>query len=934
MDDASERIPAGRRVQDTEEERFRLLVKESVDMVFRRTGEGRFLEVSAPARELLGAGADQVVGTDIAGWVHPADLEDFAAVQQDLDRFGRAVGVVRFRRADKGSFWGELTSWLVMDEAGEVIEVRGFVRRSGEKARSQLLRMVQDNARSVIDSANDAFVSIDDQGLVIDWNGSAERLFGFTRQEVMGRQLAETIIPGRYRADHRAGLARVLAGGEQHVIGRQVELSALHRDGHEIPIELAVWPMQLGTGRCFNAFIRDISQRKRAEQALAEARDQALQASQAKSQFVASMSHEIRTPMNGVIGLVELLLGTGLDAEQRRYAEGAQAAGTALLSLINDILDFSKLEAGKLELDEVAFCPQQLVEEVVSLVAQTPQAEGLELIGDCHLDLPVMMLGDAGRVRQILLNLASNAVKFTERGEVVVRAVPAVGQPSAGDASWLRFEVVDTGIGIAKDKQERMFDAFSQADASTTRRYGGTGLGLAICRRLTQAMGGSIGVTSRLGEGSTFWFTVPLRTPDPAEQPPAKARPATLQGLRVLVVDDNETNRLILDTQLRRWDMQPTTVEGGPQALVALHEAAAAGRSFDLVILDMQMPDMDGMELASRITTDHAIGRVPMLMLSSSTPLPAAELNAAGIARSLPKPVRSSQLMDLLAELTHTAPPADTTWAAATQAATPDTSRPAHRGHLLLAEDNEINQMVATGLLARLGYSLDVASDGIQALQLSQANAYQAVLMDCQMPGMDGYTATRELRRREAGTHTHLPVIAMTAGALAEDRERCLAAGMDDYVSKPVSADALDQALTRWVQPPQPEADDALQVSIEQRLTELRGDGTPAEDELVDRLVDHFLARAPEMTGALFHALDRQDAPKIAEQAHSLKGAAGNIGSENLAGCCEELEQRALAADPPSLAETAPRLQDELDRTCRILATLRSRSPGHGPGPG
>ena len=572
------------------------------------------------------------------------------------------------------------------------------------------------------------------------------------------------------------------------------------------------------------------------------------------------------------------------------------------------------------------------MEEVISLVAQTPQAEDLELLSDCHPDLPLVMRGDVGRLRQILLNLASNAVKFTERGEVLIRAVPAPAPRPVDDAQWLRFELVDTGIGIAEDRQERMFDAFSQADASTTRRYGGTGLGLAICRRLTEAMGGSIGVESRLGEGSTFWFTVPLRTPDPAERRPARTRPATLQGLRVLVVDDNETNRLILDTQLRRWDMRPTTVEGGPQALVALHEAAAAGRSFDLAVLDMQMPDMDGLELARRITSDRAVGRVPMLMLTSSTPLPAAEVNAAGIARSLPKPVRSAQLMEILAELTHAAPAAETTSSAGEAAPPPDTTRPTHRGHLLLAEDNEINQMVATGLLTRLGYSLDVACDGIQALRLCRENTYQAVLMDCQMPGMDGYTATRELRRRESRTRTHLPVIAMTAGALAEDRERCLAAGMDDYVSKPVSADELEQALIRWVQPAGPEADDALRASIGGRLEELRGAGTAAERELVDRLVDHFLVRAPDMVSALFHALDHHNAPEIAEQAHSLKGAAGNVGAESLAACCAELEQRTLTGDTPPLAETAPRLQDELDRTCRTLETFRSPPPGHGTG--
>ncbi|WP_405803928.1 response regulator [Streptomyces sp. NBC_00210] len=922
--------PTPKQYAAEDEERFQLLVKNSADMVFRRTIEGVYLEVSAAGQVLLGSPVEEIVGTSVGSWLHPGDMEDFESAERDLRRLGRVVVCLRLRHANGLWVWTELTNWVVRDAGGEPLEVRGFIREAeGQRRREEALRLLQEQARSVIETARDAFVSIDDQGVVLDWNQRAEELFGWTRREVMGRLLAETIIPERYRAAHTAGLQRVLDGGEPHMTGREIEISALHRDGHEIPVELAIWRLQSGQARCFNAFIRDISERKQAEEAVAAARDQAVEVSRAKSQFVASMSHEIRTPMNGVIGLSDLLLATELDAEQRRYAQGIEAAGTSLLSLINDILDFPKLEAGQLELDEVAFSPQLLVEEVVSLVAQTTQAEGLELLSDCDPDLPVMLHGDAGRLRQVLVNLASNAVKFTESGEVLVRARPAPARPPAEQSPWLHFEVVDTGIGIAPADQERMFDAFSQADASTTRRYGGTGLGLAICRRLTDAMGGSIGVTSRLGEGSTFWFTVPMRAPDTTEQPPAQSHPATLRGLRVLAVDDNETNRLILDTQLRRWHMQPTTVEGGPQALVTLHEAAAAGRPFDLALLDMHMPDMDGLELARRITSDQVLARVPLLMLSSGVPLATVELSAAGIARSLPKPVQQSQLMDALVELTAQSPPVA---AAAAATPAPTASQPAHRGHLLLVEDNEINQMVSQGILIRLGYNADIAVDGIQALHMTEEHTYQAVLMDCRMPRMDGYAATRELRRREEGSGSRLPVIAMTASTLPEDRERCLAAGMDDSVSKPVAAADLERALTRWVRPTHlPAEDDCLRVSIEQRLDELRGADAPAERELVDRLVDHFLRRAPDMTSALFHAMDRHDAPEIAEQAHSLKGAAGNMGAESLAACCEELEQRAKAGEPAPLAEAAPRLQRELDGTCRTLENLRSGHPGQRP---
>ena len=352
--------PVGRQWQYAadDEERFRLLVKNSADMVFRRTVDGVFLEVSTAGQALLGCSVDAIVGTSLATWVHPGDLEDFEAAERHLLRAGRVAVCLRLRHAEGHWAWTEMRSWAVSDAAGAPLETRGFLREAeAQRRREEALRVLQEQARSVIDTARDAFVSMDEDGLVIDWNHSAEALFGYTRREAMGRRLTETIIPERFHEAHLAGLRRVLEGGEPHVLGRQIETTARHRDGRAIPVELGVWRLKSGPARCFNAFIRDISERKETEAALAEARDQAVAASRAKSEFVASISHEIRTPMNGVIGLSELALGTDLDADQRRYIEGVQAAGRALLSLINDILDFSKLEAGKLAPDEIAFSP-------------------------------------------------------------------------------------------------------------------------------------------------------------------------------------------------------------------------------------------------------------------------------------------------------------------------------------------------------------------------------------------------------------------------------------------------------------------------------------------------------------------------------------------------------------------------------------------------
>jgi two-component system, sensor histidine kinase and response regulator len=520
---------------------------------------------------------------------------------------------------------------------------------------------------------------------------------------------------------------------------------------------------------------------------LAVARDDALAASRAKSNFLATMSHEIRTPINGVIGLNELLLTTSLDERQLQYAEGARTAGQGLLGVINQILDFSKIESGHLELEQIDFDLVELVESVAAIVGEPAQAKGLELLAYCSPEVPSWLRGDPSRIRQVLLNLAGNAVKFTETGEVVVRVTL---EDRVADRVVVRFEVSDTGIGLEEADRERLFEPFSQADTSTTRRYGGTGLGLSISHQLVDVMGGELGVHSSLGAGSTFWFTLPLETS--REVPVTVSRsPSTLTGRRVLVVDDNATNRTILHDQLKHWGMSVDVVDGAAPALNLLREAVREGRPYDLGLLDLCMPDVDGLELARRITADPALTGTTLVMMTSGPTVTEAEARAASIAAALTKPVLMSRMRVTLERLVADRVPVETITDVEPAGA-------ASRGLVLVVEDSDVNQLVAAGMLAYLGYEVEVVDDGRQAVDLVVGSHFAAVLMDVQMPVLDGYDATREIRRLEGGGG-RTPIIAMTATVTDGERERCLAAGMDDYLAKPIDKAALGAMLERWV---------------------------------------------------------------------------------------------------------------------------------------
>lgn len=747
-------------------------------------------QINRAALEMIGFDSDEkIVGAQCTAYMCSAEENQCPVLdlKQKLDK-SEKMAVHK-----DGSLIPVIKSVLPVKMDGEEVLLEAFMDITDLKAAEKALRENEMKSQTIMETFADPIVVYDNQGLVTYANPAFTGVFGWEFSEILGKRI--DFVPDEAASETKKAIKTVLEKGR--VTGFETRRYTKNRQIIDARLGGGLLQDESGAPVGIVVNFQDITEQKRIQAELEGAKKRAEDASRIKSEFLANMSHEIRTPMNGVIGMTSLLLSTELSPEQREFTETIRNSGDALLNVINDILDYSKIEAGKLDLEIIDFNLRVTLDEVSDLVALKAYEKGLEFINIIHHDVFSLLRGDPGRLRQILINLAGNAIKFTEKGEVVIRVTP---ENTSSRHVTVRFSVTDTGIGIPQDRMDRLFKSFSQVDGSTARKFGGTGLGLTIAKQLVEKMGGQIGVTSEVGRGSEFWFTAVFEK-QPERKEDIIVISSDIRGKHILIVDDNATNRYVLRGQLKLWGCRFREASGGRQALEELRQAAAGNDPFQIAILDMQMPEMDGETLGKKIKEDPELkNTILILMTSMGDRGDAKRFEEIGFAAYLTKPVKQSQLYDCLATVTdmHRESEKDRPVAIVTRHTLAEDLK--RRVRILLAEDNIINQKVALNMLKKFGYHADVVANGKEAVSALKMIPYDIVLMDCQMPEMDGYEATGEIRNPESKVlNLKVPVIAMTANAMKGDREKCLEAGMDDYLTKPINPQELSDMLDRWI---------------------------------------------------------------------------------------------------------------------------------------
>jgi two-component system, sensor histidine kinase and response regulator len=909
-----------RRTQDAlrnSEMFYQTLVESLPQNILRKDTQGRFVFANHKFCASLGKPLHEVLGKTDWDFFPPHLADKYHRDDVRVMATREAVDTIEANQTPQGDrIFVHVIKTPLYDTAGNVVGIQGiFWDVTERKKTEEELAYERDLLRSLLENIPDRIYFKDVKSRFLRVSSSMARRLGVADpSDVLGKTDFD-FYPQERAQEYFDDEQRIVLTG-QPLINKLERI--VDRDGRESWASVTKVPLYNKAGAVVGiiGISRDVTKLKEAETALEHARDVALETARIKSQFLANMSHEIRTPMNAITGMTDLLMDTPLDEEQREFVDTLRSSTETLLGIINDILDFSKIEAGKLSLETIDFDLRDVIEDTAEMLAQRAQSKGVELLYTIGDDVPTMLRGDPRRLRQVLSNLVANAVKFTERGEVVVR----VTRKSEGEKQVeVRVAVADTGIGLSPKTLPLIFQAFTQADGSTTRKYGGTGLGLAISKQLVDLMRGKIGVESELGRGSTFWFELPFEK----QTQPASTTEHTpdFHNLRVLVVDDNATTRAALQHQVERWRLRSGGAADAAEALNQLRAAVTENDPYSAVLLDMQMPGMDGLTLARAIKNDAALGRTRIIILTPfGQRLDQELMDETAVSHCLLKPVKQSRLLDALMMNAQPSMSQATQPPPRAEVGAVRTSRAMASLRVLLAEDNAVNQKLALRQLQKLGYAAHPAGNGAEVLQEVQRFSYDVILMDCQMPEMDGYEVTQRIREFEKANPQRTPVyiIAVTAHALDGDRERCLSAGMNDYLTKPLHIAQLEAALSRAVRRrvPVEKSNIILDPVCIAGLKELR---EPGQTDPLLELVELFNRESDRCVQNIEAGLGEKDSNAASRAAHSLKGSASNLGAHRLAAACAGLEQSAKLSDWTQAGTQLPDLKLQLERVREAL---------------